>query len=102
MTSGSATNGGRSARESSIVWSATQLPDALDDAVTFRVGIESNRGPEFHREVAAVLDRIDHDHLAGAGDARGLNGAEADRSGTEDDDVGAWLEAHVRVTGGKT
>ena len=53
------------------------------------------------REVAAILDRIDDDDLACAGDARGLHRAEADRSGTEDHDVGAWLEVHVGMPCGE-
>ena len=53
------------------------------------------------REVAAIFDWIDHDDLTCAGDARGLHRTEADRSGTEDDDVGTGLEAHVGVPGGE-
>ena len=74
----------------------TQLSDALDDAVALGVGIEGHRRAERHREVAAILDRIDDDDLACAGDARGLHRTEADRSGTEDDDVGTGLESACR------
>ena len=48
-----------------------------------------------------LIGSIDDD-LTGAGDTPGLHGSESDRSGTEDDDVGTGLEAHVGVAGGKS
>ena len=85
-----------------IVRAPAQLAHALDEAVAFGHRIERRRRAHLHRELAAVLDRIDRDDLARADDAAGLNGAEADGPGAEDDDVAAGLEAHVGVTGGKS
>ena len=47
-----------------------------------------------------MIGSID-DHLTRAGDAARLNRAEADGAGTEDHDVGAGLEVHVGMAGGK-
>src|SRR6185503_8653317 len=87
--------------EPPVAWSPTDLSYALDDAIAFGVGIERHRRAKLHREVAPILDRIHDDHLAGAGDARGLHGTESHRARAEDDDVRAGLEAHVRVTCGE-
>ena len=84
------------AGEPAVVRSPAQLAHALDDAVAFGHGIERRRRSHLQRELAAVLDRIDHDHLAGARHAPGLHRAEADRPGAEHDDVGSGLESACR------
>ena len=85
-----------------VIGPAAQLADTLDDAVALGVRIEGRRGAQLHRELAAVLDRIDHDDLARSSDAASLHGSEADRPGAKDDDVRSGLETHVRVAGRKS
>src|SRR4029434_7994804 len=76
------------ASEATIVWPPAQLAYACDNAIALRIRIERRRCAHLHREVAAVLDRIDDDDLTSAHDTSRLHGAEADRSGAEDHDVG--------------
>ena len=78
-----------------------QLANALDEAVAFGHGIERGRRAQLQRELAPVLDRIDDDDLAGAGDAAGLHRAESDRAGAEDDDVAAGLEMQPALARGE-
>ena len=89
------------ARKAAIVGAAAQLAHALDQAVALGHRIERGRRTHLERELAAVLDRIDRDHLARAQNAAGLNGAESDRARAEHRDVRPGLEAHVGVAGGK-
>lgn len=48
-------------------------------------------GAEFERAVALVLDRIERDDDAGAGDACSLNGVHADAADAHDHHSARWL-----------
>src|SRR6185369_9384798 len=47
------------------------------------VGIQDLRRPEFHGEVAPILNRFDHDETRGAFDPRALQRRKAHRPGSE-------------------
>ncbi len=78
-----------------------QAAHTLDDGRALDVGIERVRRANLHRKIAPHLDRIDGDDRGRAGDARALDGAQAERSAADNGDDGSRCDGRERTRGGR-
>ena len=73
-----------------------------DQSVAFRVRIERDRPADLHGDLPPGSDRLDHDHLTGIGEPRGLDRTHAHGSRALHHHVPARLDLHQIAPRGQT